>query len=418
MNDYNNENSAGTNTNNYQSNNDISSTPDILQMYSTTMSNNYKNQTQIDNSNNINKMSLESLLAPEPAKKTLPQMPTDEELLKIFIGKNYEKITKRPFNFAGFFFTNFYLFYRKMFGFGIIIFLLNVAIATIFDKFYLTLILNVIVGFLVNKVYLLSAKKKIAMIKVSNKNNGEELKKVCGIRGGTSIGKILLGIVTELILGIIILFTMVFLGLGNDFVKQFNLDKLPKIITDRLPIGANTLLEDVSVNGYGCINSKCNVNIVTAAGKTENYLLDTSNNELFNKLGDYKDYIKLNIYYVIKGETKIIADYKMYLKSTNKEITDVKTENELRDKIGLYSVGTHTDTFTLIEVGATGFVSNDNDAYMYTNYKFTDSKGTEYEMKYINDDNSLNLVEGNNYTITFEVAEDTFGYEFTIKSIK
>lgn len=293
MNDYNNENSAGTNTNNYQSNNDISSTPDILQMYSTTMSNNYKNQTQIDNSNNINKMSLESLLAPEPTKKTLPQMPTDEELLKIFIGKNYEKITKRPFNFAGFFFTNFYLFYRKMFGFGIIIFLLNVAIATIFDKFYLTLILNVIVGFLVNKVYLLSAKKKIAMIKVSNKNNGEELKKVCGIRGGTSIGKILLGIVTEIILGIIILFTMVFLGLGNDFVKQFNLDKLPKIITDRLPIGANTLLEDVSVNGYGCINSKCNVNIVTADGKTENYLLDTSNNELFNKLGDYKDYIKL-----------------------------------------------------------------------------------------------------------------------------
>ena len=32
MNDYNNENSAGTNTNNYQSNNDISSTPDILQI--------------------------------------------------------------------------------------------------------------------------------------------------------------------------------------------------------------------------------------------------------------------------------------------------------------------------------------------------------------------------------------------------
>ena len=37
---------------------------------------------------------------------------------KVFIGKNYEKITKRPFNFAAFFFTSFYLFYRKMFGFG------------------------------------------------------------------------------------------------------------------------------------------------------------------------------------------------------------------------------------------------------------------------------------------------------------
>ena len=39
-------------------------------------------------------------------------------------------------------------------------------------------------------------------------------------------------------------------------------------------------------------------------------------------------------------------------------------------------------------------------------------------MKYRNPDNSLNLTEGNNYTVTFEVVEGTFDHEFNIKSIK
>ena len=143
-----------------------------------------------------------------------------------------------------------------------------------------------------------------------------------------------------------------------------------------------------------------------------------NDSDFFNKLGDYKDYIKLNIYYVANKDTKTIVDYKIYLKSTNEEITDVKDENGLRDKIGLYSVGTHTDTFTLTEIGEPGFGFKDNNSYTYTDYKFTNSKGTEFEMKYINDSNSLNLVEGNNYTVTFEVSEDTFGYDFTIKSVE
>ena len=87
-------------------------------------------------------------------------------------------------------------------------------------------------------------------------------------------------------------------------------------------------------------------------------------------------------------------------------------------KITLSSVGTHTDTFTLTEIGEPGFGFKDNNSYTYTDYKFTNSKGTEFEMKYINDSNSLNLVEGNNYTVTFEVSEDTFGYDFTIKSVE
>lgn len=417
--DLNSNQQSSVNTNNI---NQSVTQPDILQMYSTSMSGSSQSTVRTSNNSlsNTSKMSLDSLLAPETTINTNEvKQPTDEELLKVFIGKNYEKITKRPFNFAAFFFTSFYLFYRKMFGYGILAFLLNLAITTIFDKTYLALLLSIIIGFLVNKVYLLSAKKKIAVIKVANpKKTGEELKKVCAAKGGTSIGKLFLGTITQLILAIIILFAISLFGLSNTFLKQFNLNNLHKIIIGKLETKDGTLLEDVSVNGYGCINSKCSVNIVTADGKTESYLLDNSNDDLFNKLGDYKDYIKLNVYYTTKNDSKIIVNYKIYLKSTNEEITNVKTENDLRDKIGLYTVGTHTDTFILTEIGEPGFGFKDNNSYTYTDYKFTNSKGTEYEMKYINDDNSLNLVEGNNYTVTFEVAEDTFGYEFTIKSIE
>ena len=38
--------------------------------------------------------------------------------------------------------------------------------------------------------------------------------------------------------------------------------------------------------------------------------------------------------------------------------------------------------------------------------------------KYINDNGSLGLVQGNKYTVTFEVTKSNFGYDFVIKSIK
>ena len=67
----------------------------------------------------------------------------------------------------------------------------------------------------------------------------------------------------------------------------------------------------------------------------------------------------------------------------------------------------------------TGFGYKDDKSYTYVDYTLVDSKNNEYEMKYIIPDGSkgLDLVEGNTYTITFEVAEDTFGYEFYIKSV-
>ena len=170
-----------------------------------------------------------------------------------------------------------------------------------------------------------------------------------------------------------------------------------------------TLEENVSVSGYTCLDSKCIVSIDNSVGATTEYTLNI-NSDLFTKLGDYEDYIKLDIYYSQGKDKKNIVDYKIFLKSTNEDITDIKTEDELREKIGMYSIGTYTDSFTLVSIGG-------EESYTYTTYTFVNDKNIQYEMEYINDNGTLDLTEGNEYNITFEVTEDTFGYEYTLKSI-
>ncbi len=341
----------------------------------------------------------------------------DDELLKAFIGNNYDKITTRPFNFAGFFFTTLYMFYRKMFGYGLLVFLLNFIVLNVINNFIVTLAFNVAVGLLVNKIYLSYATNKIAVIKTSNSQKSiEELKSICSTKGGTSVGQIFLGLVAELGIALIVLFVMTLIGIGSFVGGLFNFGNW-NITTIKNGSKSGTLVENVNVNGYNCFGSKCSVTIANDDGNSEDYSLGIDNSDFFSKLGDYKDYIKLNIYYNQKGNDKTIVDYKIFLKSSDEDITSVKTENELRDKIGLYSIGTHTDSLTLKAIGTTGFGYDNDNSYTYTEYTFVDDKNNEYEMKYINNNGTLDLTEGQKYNVTFEVSEGTFDYEFTIKSI-
>ena len=341
----------------------------------------------------------------------------DDELLKAFIGNNYDKITTRPFNFAGFFFTTLYMFYRKMFGYALLVFLLNFIVLNVINNFVVTLAFNVVVGLLVNKIYLSYAKKKITVIKTSNSQKSiEELKSICSAKGGTSVGQVFLGLVAELGIALVVLFVMTLIGIGSFIGGLFNFGNW-NITTIKNGSKSGTLVENVYVNGYSCLGAKCSVTIENVDGNSEDYSLGIDNSDFFSKLGDYKDYIKLNIYYNQKGNDKTIVDYKIFLKSSDEDITSVKNENELRDKIGLYSIGTHTDSLTLKAIGTTGFGYDNDNSYTYTEYTFVDDKNNEYEMKYINNNDTLDLTEGQKYNVTFEVSEGTFDYEFTIKSI-
>ena len=339
----------------------------------------------------------------------------DEELLQAYIGKNYEKITTRPFNFAGFFFTTFYMFYRKMFLYAIILFLINLFIL---NNYFVIILFNVVVGFSVNKVYLYYAKKNINKIKSQNvQKSTNELKIICSNKGGTSVSKIFLGILAEIgiafIIGILIFTTGTFNILG----KIFDYNNWDATITGN-KTDNSTLLEDVKINGSICLDSQCTISIEDS-GEEEDYNYSANNANLFKLLGDYSDYIKVNIYYIKKGNDKTIVDYKLFLKSNNEDITSVKNEEELRNKIGLYTTGIYTESFTLIKIGTSGAGYKDNKPYLYTNYTLIDSKNNEYEMKYIISEESrrLTLSIGNKYNVTFEVVKDELGYNYYIKNV-
>lgn len=365
----------------------------------------------------------------------------DEDLLRAFIGNNYEKITTRHFNIAAFFFNSLYMCYRKMFGYGILTWLVYLVLYIVVNAivpslaFILSIGLCVVVGLFVNKIYLSYAKKKIAIIKASNpQKSNEELKTICARKGGTSVGEMFSGFLIQFGIALVAIFIMTLIGIGSAFGELFNANNW-NITTNGENVSAEidagktntnngnsstangTLVENVSVRGYRYFGSKCSVTITNSSGNDEEYTLGINNSDLFSKLGDYSDYIKLDIYYTKKGSDKTIVNYKIYSKSTNEDISNVKTEGELRDKLGLYSIGTHTESLKLVEIGTTGFGLSDDTSYTYKSYTFADSKNVEYEMKYINDNGTLNLIEGKTYNVTFEVTEGTFDYEFTIKSI-
>lgn len=138
----------------------------------------------------------------------------DEELLKAFIGKNYDKISTQSFNLAGLIFTSFYMIYRKMFLFGLLFFIISLVVFSAISNFLVAIGFSLLVGFLFNKLYLWYAKRKIAKIKIKNADKtADEIKEICKNKGGTSVGQLALGIVLEVVIVVIALVIITFMGL-------------------------------------------------------------------------------------------------------------------------------------------------------------------------------------------------------------
>ena len=183
-----------------------------------------------------------------------------------------------------------------------------------------------------------------------------------------------------------------------------------------LPADAVTL-ENAKINGYVCNDNKCTVSIGDSDNAVD-YSLDIANPKTFTALGEYEDYININISYVEKEGKKSIVDYKIIIKSTNENIGSITTEDELRDKLNLFSLGNHTESLVYTKYGSAGSGTEDGKDYTFKTFIFTDSNNNTYEMKYKNPDDSLNLVENNTYTVTFDVVKGDFETEYIITSIK
>lgn len=350
---------------------------------------NYQTNTQTPIQQNIQTTNMQPNQVNAPQQSTNQQPTTntseDDELLKAFIGKNYKKLTTRKFNFSGFFFSSLYMFYRKMFIPGLLISLASSIISNFYPA--ATLLFAIVVGLTVNNMYLKYANKEIEKIKSANPGKSfEELKTICSKKGGTSGAGIFLGIL-----------------ISGAVASALNIDSINNITNPNNTNNNNNpnqnVIENASIAGYVCINSKCTLTVNDQDGKTTDYTIDE--NAIITKLSNYSKYINLDIYY---NEDKAITKYKITSKNNNEDISDVKTEEELIKKLGLYTIGTYTEKLTFKEMGT------------FSSYIFVNDKNLELEMDYPNSTTS-NLIENNEYTVTFEVTEGIFGCEYTIKEI-
>lgn len=184
----------------------------------------------------------------------------DEEYLKAFVGKNYEKIKNNNISIPAFFFTELYFFYRKMFAIGFIIGIIHIIIINS-SFFYLGIIINILSMLFVNKIYLLNANNKINKIKASmGASSKEEILNKCTTKGGTSVGLVVGGIILECIIMIIFLIISLFSGFLNLMNSGF-LSDFAKSINSAISNGSNYSGEvDAEFDGTIFYDSNINVN--------------------------------------------------------------------------------------------------------------------------------------------------------------
>lgn len=108
----------------------------------------------------------------------------DEDLIKAYIGNNYEKFKKNKFSLPTFFFGPLYFFYRKLYLLGLI---WIIAISIFWLNPIFLIIITVALSTTFSTIYLAEVKRRIKKIKLENKNLGDStLLEICSKKGGVN----------------------------------------------------------------------------------------------------------------------------------------------------------------------------------------------------------------------------------------
>lgn len=104
------------------------------------------------------------------------------ELMKDYIGTNYEKLKNKGFSFMGLLFGPYYFCYRKFFSFGIVAFFIE-----FFCGYIGVVIVHLIGGFMFKSSYLAYVKAKIEQYRNSYPNYSyQQLSEICKEKGGVN----------------------------------------------------------------------------------------------------------------------------------------------------------------------------------------------------------------------------------------
>ena len=304
----------------------------------------------------------------------------NEQYLKAYIGKNFEKIASGKFSFPAFFFTSFYLYYRKMYLLGIgyqfilpiiisilVLFLLPIIIA--FDSPIISAIIiiiifltvNISLGLKFNRIYLKHALLKVENLKLKYQEP-KALLTACTVKGGTSIFKaILITLLPLIIMIILIVICITTFGIK----MSFNLSNM----FDNSKSHFGTSESYNGIMAYGSeenVTNNFNVTVPSAFEKgTIKYTYDTGGTEVFNDC-DFSFNV-VNGYNDAEKLAKEMSNYYLGTKevSTNKingidwhsfnESNDINksyyniTEKDNKVYIADYSIGTGVTNSTVCE---------------------------------------------------------------------
>ena len=133
---------------------------------------------------------------------------TDEQLLRSYVGNNYDKISTKSWNWSAGLLSPAYLIYRKLYIIGVPIYCVNLLLTRISSTVQLifNIALIIIAGTQFNKMYINYAKKEVEKIKAENPNvDLLTLNSIATKKGGTS-----LGIMFAVIIAVAIICTLIF----------------------------------------------------------------------------------------------------------------------------------------------------------------------------------------------------------------
>ena len=144
----------------------------------------------------------------------------DNALLNSFIGKHCEKIRNKIYNFSALFFGVLYMFYRKMYFYGIVGIISYLLLSLFVKSIYFLGIVNIILFFSFNSIYLSYANNKIKSFKISFPHSSmDQLSALCTNKGGTSDFGAFIGIVSFIVLTFIFIFISLSLGIPNSITS-------------------------------------------------------------------------------------------------------------------------------------------------------------------------------------------------------
>lgn len=216
-----------------------------------------------------------------------------KDLLMAYVGFKYEKFCRQKINIAALVFAEFYLFYRRMTFFGLLM-LISRTLLFVYVNPYISFSINILLAIIFNKIYLYHAKNKINSIEKHNTSlSYPALREKVIASGGTKQSSAVVAFILYLLAIVATLIIVGAIDITTGPLSNFNiftiLGKNPKFD------GKIEYEENININKYyqivmpeEIISSNSNTNI-TGNIKTNPLDSESNCNYKFNILKDYID---------------------------------------------------------------------------------------------------------------------------------